>query len=53
MFSTTYTVFLSPGPEERLANLKQHINKNTNVCKKTRLKVCFFAFFACRQIHTP
>jgi hypothetical protein len=28
MFSTTYTVLLSPGPEERLANLKQHFNKN-------------------------
>jgi hypothetical protein len=28
MFSTTYTVLLSPGREERLAHLKQHINKN-------------------------
>jgi hypothetical protein len=28
MSSTTYTVLLPPGPEERLANLRQHINKN-------------------------
>jgi hypothetical protein len=36
MFSTTYTVLLSPGPEERLANLKQHINKNIRYIANAR-----------------